>query len=507
MRVRSLHASLHEGLPWRRVCGTLRGAQTRRPRALTPGQIERPGRCRRRGRRVPRHPVSLGNADRAIHEMRTDYPMWDKSRITALLRREGGTVSQSTVGHILEKPMDRGAVLPVPTLRRAAPRRAPQADPTPNACPRDADPQDPAKSSSSTCSPSTPVADAPHSLDAWSDAFADEFDTLGAQQALAGPTPARYLAKQTAKDDPPPSHMSRTRTGGCPVAAASIGWLPLREAAYGRSATMDGLEARAARGRAVAVALAEARIHGEWRREPVAGRPTCVFLHDGLGSTETMRDLPERLGGALGTGAFVYDRWGYGRSDRRDAFPRYFMEDEAERLPRVLAAAGIDACYLIGHSDGGTIALLHAAADPAGLRATVSIAAHVFLDPLTRSQLARHQKMLDDGTVPGFMHRFHGERGPHLLRCWTRMHRDPGFAGWDITSRIARIRGPLLSIQGAEDAYGTPEQIAAIERAVPHAVTMLLADLGHFPHLEAPERIAAILADFLTPHCTPERSR
>ena len=270
---------------------------------------------------------------------------------------------------------------------------------------------------------------------------------------------------------------------------------------------MDGPETRAPRGRAVTLALAEAGIYGEWRREPVAGRPVCVFLHDGLGSTETMRDFPDRLGGALGTGAFVYDRWGYGRSDRRAAFPRRFMEDEALRLPRVLDAAGIESCCLVGHSDGGTIALLHAATNPPALRATVTVAAHVFLDRLTAGQLARHQKMLDDGEVPEFMYRFHGARGPHVLHCWTRMHRDPDFAGWDVTGAVAALRGPLLALQGAEDAYGTPDQIEAIGRAAPHAATMLIPGLGHFPHIEAPERVAALAADFLAPHCGPERDR
>lgn len=267
---------------------------------------------------------------------------------------------------------------------------------------------------------------------------------------------------------------------------------------------MDGPETRPAIGRAVTLELPEAGIYGEWRREPVAGRPTCVFLHDGLGSTDTMRDFPDRVGTALGTGAFVYDRWGYGRSDRRDAFPRYFMEDEAERLPRILDAAGIGDCCLVGHSDGGTVALLHAATNPARVRATVSIAAHVFLDPLTAGELARHQKMLDDGDVPAFMFRFHGGRGPHVLWCWTSMHRDEGFADWDITETIAAIAGPLLSAQGADDAYGTPAQIEAIGHAVPHAVTMLIPGLGHFPHIEDPERTTALVADFLAPHCAPE---
>jgi pimeloyl-ACP methyl ester carboxylesterase len=247
--------------------------------------------------------------------------------------------------------------------------------------------------------------------------------------------------------------------------------------------------------------LPEARLYGEWRRPPVAGRPTVVVLHDGLGCTKTVRDFPDRLGDALGVGAFVYDRWGYGRSDRREAFPFQFMEEEAERLPRVLDAAGIADCVLVGHSDGGTITLLHAAANPGRVRAAATIAAHVFIDRLTNDQLERHQKMVETGSIPDFMFRFHGERGPHVLWCWTSMWRDERYRVWHIGERIRTIRGPLLSIQGETDAYGLPEQIATIQSSVPHARTLLMPGLGHFPHIENPEIATRTVADFLAPYC------
>ena len=94
-------------------------------------------------------------------------------------------------------------------------------------------------------------------------------------------------------------------------------------------------------GRAVSIAVDGARLHGEWCAEPVAGRPALVFLHDGLGSVENWRGLPARIGRRLGTGAFAYDRWGYGRSDGRAPFPIDFIEQEAARLPRILRIAGI----------------------------------------------------------------------------------------------------------------------------------------------------------------------
>lgn len=256
--------------------------------------------------------------------------------------------------------------------------------------------------------------------------------------------------------------------------------------------------------RQVHIDLPEARIYAEWRREAVPGRPVLVFLHDGLGCTRTVRNFPETLGAALGCGVFVYDRWGYGQSDRREAFPPFFMEDEAERLPRVLDAAGIGDCCLVGHSDGGTIGLLHAAENTPRVRATVTMAAHITLDELTLSELRRHRKMIDDDEIPDFMFRFHGERGPHVLRCWTSLGVDPVYDGWDISERTAAIRGPLLAIQGADDAYGLPEQIDGIRAAVPGAEAMLIPGMGHFLHIEDLEKTTRILADFLRPYCNGE---
>ena len=54
----------------------------------------------------------------AVEELRNDNPMWGKRKIAVLLRREGFTASTSTVGRILGHLVARGAVVPVPVLRR-----------------------------------------------------------------------------------------------------------------------------------------------------------------------------------------------------------------------------------------------------------------------------------------------------------------------------------------------------------------------------------------------------
>jgi pimeloyl-ACP methyl ester carboxylesterase len=224
-----------------------------------------------------------------------------------------------------------------------------------------------------------------------------------------------------------------------------------------------------------------------------------VFLHDGLGSIESLRGFPEHLAEATGLAAFGYDRWGYGRSDARAILPVPIMEDYAARLPRVLEAAGIAEHIVIGHSDGGSIALLHAMANPAGLRASVSIAAHVQNDTASRTQLARHGEMASSDQIPDWLIRFQGERAraAHLMEQWVRAWRATFAGGWDLGERLATIHGPLLALHGECDDYGEPGQLAAIRRAVPHAECDLLPGLAHFPHLDDPEGVVARIAEFV----------
>ena len=251
-------------------------------------------------------------------------------------------------------------------------------------------------------------------------------------------------------------------------------------------------------GRAVSIAVDGARLYGEWCTEPVAGRPTLVFLHDGLGSVENWRGLPERIGRRLGTGSFAYDRRGYGRSDRRAPFPIDFIEREAALLPEILRVSGIGDHAAIGHSDGGTIALLYAAENPTALKATVSLSAHVHRDPLAEAHLQRFARHAAARTLPAWMTRFHGGKAADVAACWSATWLEIFAADWDIVPTLSRIAGPLLALHGGKDAYGVPEQLENIARAVPHADARLLPDIDHFPHLDDPDGTDAAIAAFLS---------
>ena len=103
----------------------------------------------------------------------------------------------------------------------------------------------------------------------------------------------------------------------------------------------------------------------------------------------------------------------------RVPFPVDFIEQEAARLPEILRVAGIGDHAAIGHSDGGTIALLYAAENPPGLKATVSLSSHVHRDPLAEAHLHRFAKHASEETLPAWMARFHGDKAADVAACWS----------------------------------------------------------------------------------------
>src|SRR5579875_3604869 len=87
-----------------------------------------------------------------------------------------------------------------------------------------------------------------------------------------------------------------------------------------------------------------------WGPAPDAA-PSIVLLHEGLGCIAMWHDSPRALAQATGFGVFAYSRLGYGRSDPAPLpRPVSYMHDEAALLPRVLDAAGVRRCVLVGHS-------------------------------------------------------------------------------------------------------------------------------------------------------------
>jgi len=231
-------------------------------------------------------------------------------------------------------------------------------------------------------------------------------------------------------------------------------------------------------------------------QELEGAEPALVFLHEGLGSAALWREFPDRLARATGRRALVYSRAGHGQSDLPDAdrTPRFMHEEALDVLPGLLEDAGIERPVLVGHSDGGSIALIHAARHP--VSALVLLAPHVFVEDITVASIEEARETFATTDLGARMARYH--RDPErTFRLWNDIWLAPEFRAWNIEDVLAGVTAPTLLIQGEHDQYGTLAQIDAIERGISGDVTRVVLDARHAPHLEAPEETLKAATDFL----------
>ncbi len=215
------------------------------------------------------------------------------------------------------------------------------------------------------------------------------------------------------------------------------------------------------------------------------------------------RDFPSRLAARTGLGAVVYSRRGYGRSaPLAEPFAPDFMHREArEDLPALLAALDIEEPLLVGHSDGGSIALIHASEKPASeapVAGLVLLAPHVFVEDVTVKSIAALRAKLGDADLVARFEKHHGANARPLLHAWTGAWLDPRFREWSIEEKLAAVTCPVLVLQGADDEYGTLEQVRRIERGVRGPCeTLVLEKCGHSPQRDAPDAVLERIARFV----------
>jgi len=238
---------------------------------------------------------------------------------------------------------------------------------------------------------------------------------------------------------------------------------------------------------------------GRVEYEDVPGDPArapLLFLHEGLGAVRLWRGFHHRLAAATGRRAIAFSRFGHGGSDLPPGkrTPRYMHDEATEVVPAVRAALGLDRVVLVGHSDGGSIALLHAStADVDGL---VVLAPHVFVEDAGLRGIEQARRDYVEGDLRARMARYH--RDPDVTFWnWNDGWLDDTFRDWDIRPELAGITCPVLGVQGTADPYGTVVHVEAVRDRAAGRVTLQVLDCGHAPHLERPAETDAAVTEFL----------
>lgn len=251
--------------------------------------------------------------------------------------------------------------------------------------------------------------------------------------------------------------------------------------------------------------LADRRLRARWLGPKTAAlddpyAPTLVFLHEGLGCVELWRTFPEALCARTGLRGLVYDRTGYAGSSAWPSppGPRYLDVEATRVLPEVLDAAGIQGCVMIGHDDGGTIALEFAATQPPLLRAVATIGAHVISEPRTLASIRHARDAFLKTDLRARLATYHGDHVDGAFWLWNDAWLAPGFQPLDAEARLPRVRVPVLALQGEHDEYATLAQLRAISRGVSgRCEARLLKDCGHGPHLQDEPTLVEVIARFV----------
>ena len=238
----------------------------------------------------------------------------------------------------------------------------------------------------------------------------------------------------------------------------------------------------------------------EYRRIGIARptRPTLVFLHEGLGSVAMWRDFPARVARATKLGAVVYSRLGYGKSEAlRGPRTARYLHDEAEIvLPQFLERLEIERPILIGHSDGGSIALIYAAIAARPPAAVVTLAAHVLVEDISVASIAAAREKFETTDVRAKLARHHADVDSVFWE-WNRIWLSPEFRAWNIEDYLPRIQCPVLAIQGVDDEYGTMEQMRRIDAKVGDVRLLSLPNCRHSAHKDQPDAVIDAITRFV----------
>jgi len=235
------------------------------------------------------------------------------------------------------------------------------------------------------------------------------------------------------------------------------------------------------------------------------GPAGIVLLHDGLGSIGQWRTIPGRIAAESGATVVAYDRPGHGWSTPvpTGAWPADWLHREADRFGRLVDRLDLDRPVLVGHSDGGSIALLHAAATGgAGVRGLVTLAAHTWVEQRCVDGIA--EMVAQRETIVGGLARYHAEPGA-VFDAWSGVWLSDEFRSWDVRDRLAPIGCPTLVAQGRLDEYATEAHVVETAAAIgANASPLVLDGVGHLLHHQDPDLVVRVVVQAVTEIDTAE---
>ena len=167
-------------------------------------------------------------------------------------------------------------------------------------------------------------------------------------------------------------------------------------------------------------------------------------------------------------------------------------------LPALLNKLNIGKYILIGHSDGGSIALIHGGGvQSADLLGIITLAAHVFNEDKCVRSIEQAKITYETTRLREKLAKYHADVD-NAFWGWNDIWLHPDFWYWNIEEYLPSISVPLLVIQGLDDQYGTTAQVEAIQKGVGDSAEIcLIPNCKHTPHLEQKEATLTATVQFI----------
>lgn len=253
-------------------------------------------------------------------------------------------------------------------------------------------------------------------------------------------------------------------------------------------------------------------IEHAWIGRERSATPLLVFLHEGLGSLARWHGWPQSACDALGCRGLVFSREGYGRSTPRphdEAWTASYLHRQAlQALPQLFAALEIDSArepvWLVGHSDGGSIALIFAASFPAHTAGVIALAPHIMVEDVSIASIERARDAFRDTDLAVRLRKYHADP-VSAFGGWCGVWLSPEFRRWSIEDMLRGVRCPVLAVQGDCDEYGTLAQIDGLARRAPNVQKRVLAGHEHALPRDAPEVLTQLIGEFVAQHTPTQR--
>jgi pimeloyl-ACP methyl ester carboxylesterase len=237
--------------------------------------------------------------------------------------------------------------------------------------------------------------------------------------------------------------------------------------------------------------------HQIYTEEDQIGAPAVLLLHHGLGSTRSWSTQISSLE-AAGWGVIAYDRRGYGKSEPRSQLSAPGFEDDLQDLHALLECLHLERVALVGHSDGGTIALYYAARYPERVTCLVTIAAHIYVEEkMVPSIEIIRQTFENDARFRDGLRRLHGEKTESVFWNWYSGWVKLENLSWNMRPNLSKVVCPVLVVQGEQDEHATPQHARDLAAGIANAGLWLVPSARHMLPQEDSERFNKRLLDFL----------